>query len=99
MKIYLFFFSLFFFGFNNYSQTLTGKQLLDKALAYHDPNNNWATFNGELLVTMETPNKPNRDSNIKINLPKEYFYVKATRDTLTTEYTVTKDDCTIALNG
>jgi len=99
MKTFLFIISLFFFSFNIHSQTLTGTQLLDKALAYHDPNNNWSTFNGELHITMETPNNSNRESVIKINIPQEYFYVKASRDTLTIEYTIIKDDCEIALNG
>lgn len=81
------------------SQNITGKELLDKAIAYHDPNNNWATFNGDLHITMKTPNSANRDSNITINLPEEYFYIKAKSDTITTEYTVTKDNCKMALNG
>ncbi len=98
MKLLILLFSLCV-SYSGYSQRLTGNQLLDKALAYHDPNNNWQTFNGELHITMETLNKSNRESVIKINLPEEYFYVKATRDTLTTEYTITKNDCEITLNG
>lgn len=81
------------------SQELTGQQLLEKTIQYHDPNGNWKTFNGTLNVTMETPKNEPRVSIIKINLPKEYFYVKASRDGITTEYTLTKDDCTIAFNG
>lgn len=87
------------FSFQGFSQELTGEQLLDKAIKYHDPNNNWETFNGTLNVTMKTPNKPNRDSEIKINLPEEYFYVKHSREENTTEYTLNKKDCKIALNG
>ncbi|WP_298507300.1 DUF6503 family protein [uncultured Kordia sp.] len=83
----------------SFGQELTGQELLDKAIQYHDPNGNWKIFNGTLQVTMETPNNANRVSTIKINLPKEYFYVKATRDEKTTEYTVEKNDCTIAFNG
>ena len=48
---------------------------------------------------MKTPKNPNRDSEIKINLPKEYFYVKASRGENTTEYSVNKDDCEIGFNG
>ena len=82
-----------------FSQNLTGAQLLDNALEYHDPNNNWSTFVGELNVTMETPNNPNRYTEIKINLPEEYFYSKATRDTITTEFVLDKDNCKIVFNG
>ena len=82
-----------------YNQNLLGSQLLDKAIAHHDPNNNWSTFNGELLVTMETPNNPNRESRIVINLPSNYFYVNAVRDTISTEYTLDKGNCTIKFDG
>ena len=81
------------------AQDITGKELLKKAIKYHDPENNWSTFQGELFVSMETPNSSNRDSHIKINLPKEFFYVSAKRDTTTTEYTLDKNECTIKLNG
>lgn len=91
--------TLLFYSIVTFSQELTGKELLDKAIEYHDPNGNWTTFNGTLNVTMTIPNKPNRDSEIKIDLPKEYFYVKATREENTTEYTVTKESCEIAFNG
>jgi len=79
--------------------TLTGKQLLDKAMAYHDPNNNWINFNGKLFVTMETPESPNRESEIAINLPDDYFSVEAIRDTISTKYTLDKGNCTIKFNG
>lgn len=91
--------SCFCFIFPVKSQELTGQQLLEKAIAYHDPNGNWNTFNGTLNVTMETPKNADRVSVININLPQEYFYVKATRNAKTTEYTVKKDTCLIAFNG
>ncbi|MCK8480995.1 DUF6503 family protein [Psychroserpens algicola] len=81
------------------AQELSANQLLEKAINYHDPNGNWARFNGTLHVTMETPNTSNRKSKIIINLPEDYFYVKAKRDTITTEYTVKTTDCSITLNG
>ncbi|TVZ56691.1 hypothetical protein OD91_1987 [Lutibacter sp. Hel_I_33_5] len=83
----------------SFSQELTGEQLLDKAIKYHDPNGNWETFKGTLYVTMEIPKKPNRDSTISINLPEEFFYVKAASGENTTEYQVTKDACKIVFNG
>jgi hypothetical protein len=90
----------FLFLFSSmFSQDLTGEQLLSKAIKYHDANGNWPTFNGNLLVTMETPDKPNRDSKIIINLPEDYFYVKAVRDTLTTEFTINKGHCSIKFCG
>lgn len=78
---------------------MTGRELLEKAISYHDPNNQWSTFKGTLHVNMQTPNRPTRKSRIKIDLPQEYFYLSAKRDTLHTEYTIEKDKCTFALNG
>lgn len=78
---------------------LTGKQLLEKAIQYHDPEGKWETFDGTLYITMEIPKRSNRDSEIRINLPKQYFYMKATQGENTTEYTVNKGKCTIAYNG
>jgi hypothetical protein len=89
---------LFLSASYSYAQ-LTGSQLLDKAIQFHDPKGNWETFQGTLFVTMETPNNPNRDSEIKINLPNEYFYVKASRGEIVTEYTVDKGKCVISFNG
>jgi len=82
-----------------HSQDLSGDSLLEKAINYHDPNTTWPTFKGTLNVTMETPKSSNRDSEIKINLPEEYFYVKASHNSNTTEFTLKKDSCTVAFNG
>ena len=81
------------------SQSITGPQLLEKAIAYHDPNGNWSTFNNVLKITMSTPDAPIRDSRITINLPGHFFQVKATKDGTTTEYTIEKGTCKIKLNG
>lgn len=81
------------------NKPLKSNELLDKAISYHDPNNNWSTFNSAFNVTMETPNQSNRITNIKINLPESYFFAKATRDTITTVFEVNNNDCNISLNG
>ncbi len=78
---------------------LTSHDLLDKAISYHDPNGYWSSFNGQLKVTMETPNQADRISDISINLPDDHFYVKAVRDTTTVVYEVIKDSCYVSLNG
>jgi len=79
-------------------EQFTSKQLLDKAIKYHDSNNKWETFNGTFNVTMETPNNSNRNSKIIINLPEERFYLRAKKDTLITVYDINKTKCSISLN-
>lgn len=95
----LFLFLLIIFSVQSFGQQLTGTQLLEKAIQYHDANGNWKTFTGNLFVTMEMPNKPSRESEISINLPQEYFYVKATRGDITTELIVEKTACKVSFNG
>ncbi len=99
MKAYSFSLLFLMLGIVAFSQNLTGRQLLDKAIAYHDPNGNWNTFNDTLLITMESLDSPDRESKIVINLPGDYFYVKAVRDTISTEYILDKGKCSIKFGG
>lgn len=87
-------FSLLFLGafFNGVAQEMTGQQLLDKAIKVHDPSGNWNSFMGNLQVTMSTPDKPARVSDIFIDLPAQKFSAAATRDSVTTVYTVDKEN-------
>ena len=46
------------------SQDFNGKELLEKAISYHDPYSNWGLFNADFVVNMESPNRPKRKSKI-----------------------------------
>jgi Family of unknown function (DUF6503) len=78
---------------------MTANQLLEKTISYHDPDEKWETFKDEFTVVMTTPNAPKRTSKIAIDLPKEFFSVEATRDTVTTTYRLTKGKCEMRYNG
>ncbi len=82
-----------------YSQNISSKQLLENAMNYHDTNGKWQSFNDQFTVVMTTPNSPKRTSVISIDLPKEYFSVTATKDTVSTTYTLDKGKCTMKYNG
>jgi hypothetical protein len=82
-----------------FGQQMTGKQLLEKAINFHDPNGSWETFKGTLFVTMETPSRPKRLSEINIDLSSQFFSVKATSGKNTSEYIVNKDSVQIVFNG
>ena len=99
MNYFILFTSVLFFFNTVQSQELTGEELLGNAIKYHDPNNNWESFNGKLSITMEIPKSANRESEISINLPKEYFYSKAIKEHDTTEFILEKDTCKIVFNG
>jgi hypothetical protein len=94
--IILFLFSISTFVF---CQNITGEELLNKSIEYHDPQNNWDSFNSAFTVEMESPKSAKRTTEIKINLPDEYFYSKAIKDTLTTEFTIVKENCSVVFCG
>ncbi len=81
------------------AQELTGAQLLNKAIAYHDPNGSWDTFQGKLFITMNTPDGKERLSKVEINLPAQYFKLTASQKGTTIEQTLEKGNCTLKLNG
>lgn len=88
-----------FITISSFSQSITGNELLEKAIQFHDPNGNWNTFKGDFFVTMETPNNGVRKSKITIDLPNQYFSVLAKKDTISTAFIVDKDNCSFSLNG
>jgi hypothetical protein len=90
---------LLFASILSFSQTITGDELLEKAIQYHDPNGNWKTFKGALFVSMQTPKGPNRKSEINIDRHNQYFSVKATSSENTSIYIVDKDSINIIFNG
>lgn len=82
-----------------FAQNLSGDDVLNKAIKYHDPDNLWSTFHGQLSISTETPDKTNRLSEIILNLAAEYFELKTTRDNTTTLQLLHKGNCKLSLNG
>jgi len=81
------------------AQLLSGHELLDKAISYHDPNDSWSSFKGNLGVTMSTPDGKERVSAIEIDLPREYFQVSSIKDDVAIKQTVKQEKCELLLNG
>jgi hypothetical protein len=90
---------VFFISVATFSQKITGDELLEKSINFHDPTGNWETFHGELIVTMETPKGTQRKSKIIINHPSQYFSVEAARDSIVTKQIVNKEVCSFSING
>lgn len=80
----------------SFSQNPTAQELLEKTIAYHDPNNRWDTFKGTLNITMAIPNQSKRDSHIDIDIPNEYFQLITKRDSTVITYVLDKGDCIIS---
>ncbi|MCB4806875.1 DUF6503 family protein [Tamlana sp. 62-3] len=82
-----------------FSQDIKGTELLDKAIAYHDPEGNWETFSDSLKITMQIPEKEIIDNCINIDLPNTFFSVKTKVGDDIAEYIINKDSVTIVFNG
>lgn len=93
MKQLLTFVLSFLLGSSALAQSLTAPELLEKAIAYHDPDGRWATFDDTFTVIMTRPDNPERESQIAINLPQEHFSLETKIDTVTTQYILDQADC------
>ena len=50
-----------------HAQSITGVELLNRAISFHDPSSKWEKSRIELVVEMETPNRPMRRTQFVIN--------------------------------
>ncbi len=98
LRCFLLFATLLFIN-TAFGQDLTGNQLLQKAIEYHDPNGSWSSFKGRLSITMNTPDGKERVSDITIDLLKQYFHLTSTRDRIIIEQTLNQGECKFLLNG
>lgn len=96
----IFFLFVFCFPIFIQSQSLTGSELLEKSIQYHDPNGNWATFSAKLNFEGERPKSQFRDKTIvKIDLPNQYFQATDYRGENVFMREVVGEDCNIKLNN
>lgn len=58
------------------SQSITANKLLDMSIQFHDPMGKWETCQMELIISMETPTRPTRNSLVAINNNKGTFSLK-----------------------
>lgn len=82
-----------------FGQELSGEELLEKTIEYHDPDNQWKTLQSKFQVVMQTPKAEDRLSTISIDIPKKVFELSVTQDNNSYRYTIHKDSCEILLNG
>lgn len=86
-------------GCCTFAQNISADELLNRTIAFHDPNGQWTTFNDSLHVVMTTPDAAKRNSAIYINLPSEYFSVTAEKEGNSTFYEISKDACQMRFNN
>lgn len=93
MKLLLYL-SIFFYSFSSLpAQNLTGPQLLDKAIEYHDPHGKWETFAASFDLILRRADGTEGSSTVTIDLPKEYFTTTIIRGEEPVTYTIDKGKC------
>ena len=73
--------------------------LLKNAIAYHDPNGVWGTFQGSFVVVMETPGELPRRSEIFLDQPANRFRLHVQRGETKKTYEWNAGSCNLSLNG
>ncbi len=81
------------------SQSISGSELLEKAIDFHDPNEKWSTFSSAFKVTMQTPNSSERLSIIRLDIPRQSFVLEVSKDDDSYAFIVEGDSCKVSLNG
>ena len=84
---------------NTLSQEFKGADLLKKAISYHDPNSKWDSFDGNFIVTSESPKRSIRKSIISLNNSESFFGIEVQQDKNIITSILDNNDCSILFNG
>ena len=85
-------------NFNDFFQ-LEAKDLLNKSISYHDPNNSWEKSRILMNIKMTRPDRSERNSEIEIDISKSYFKSTILQEENEIEQTINDDICKITFNG
>ncbi|OEK06559.1 DUF6503 family protein [Roseivirga misakiensis] len=70
---------LSFFLFQSYAQSITPQQLVNRAIAFHDPDGWWSKVKMEYVIEMESPKITPRTSHVVIDNIKGGFHLSVLR--------------------
>ncbi|RRQ50809.1 hypothetical protein DZC72_04505 [Maribacter algicola] len=84
---------------SNAQEELTGTQLLEKAITYHDPNGNWKSFKGKMAIIMTTLDGDTRRTLLELDLPSSYYKSTVRKGNHTVEYIIDRGECKLLLNN
>lgn len=88
-----------FVGLQSYSQSITAEQLLNRSIAFHDPDGWWDRVKMDLVIQMETPQNASRLSNVVIDNIKGAFHLSMLKEGGLLEWMVDgKDSCDFKVN-
>ena len=78
---------------------ISGNELLDRAIEYHDPDNNWDTFSGTLNIALALADGSTRTSSITLDIPNSYFKILSYQDSIQITREIKEGNCGFLING
>ena len=91
--------TIILFTIKTVSQEFNGNDLLKKSISYHDPNSKWNSFDGNFIVTSESPKRSIRKSIISLNNSESFFGIEIQQDKNIITSILDNNDCSIMFNG
>lgn len=95
----LLFFLVFWVVQKGEAQQPTANQVLERAIAFHDPNNRWSDLKASFKVVMESPNRPIRTSTISVDFPQQEFTLEEKQAGDINSYQMSRNTCIVSVNG
>lgn len=81
------------------AQNLSGNELLEKSIQYHDPSDNWSTWKPEFTLKFDAKNRPARISTVEFNNKNNRFHLTVDQEGRTVERIIKKGGCINLLDG
>ena len=95
----IFIFTFFILFSTNAFCQMTGQELLEKSIKYHDPKGKWEKAKLTFDLKQDSPDRPQRLTTFKINNKKNTFWQKDVSGENTVIRSLGKDSCELSLNG
>lgn len=81
------------------AQTLSGQQLLNQSIQYHDPNGLWATFKSSFNLYAQRPDQEEKVTQLIFDRTRDYFeFAESSEENFWTAI-FNKGQCRIRFNG
>ena len=91
--------SIYFLAISIHAQSITADQLVNRTIAFHDPDGWWDRVKMDMVIEMKTPNRPARLSNVVVDNINGGFEISVLSNDKLLEWRVDgKDSCDFKVN-
>ena len=91
--------SIYFLAISIHAQSITTDQLVNRTIAFHDPDGWWDRVKVDMVIEMKTPNRPARLSNVVVDNINGGFEISVLSNDNLLEWMVdSKDSCDFKVN-